>query len=101
MDHRPLVLCWNDHVPEQAGGKGVYHGDDPCRDAYCSVNPRPMQVVAETSSAWTFLCQTCGWRRVWTKNFVGGVVGAGRRDDGTGPSTGKGPSRWREGWTPA
>ncbi len=92
---RPLVLCWNDHVEEKAGGKGVFHGERPCRDNYRSSDPRPMRVVNETASAYSFHCDTCSWRRVWTKNLVGGTMGAGRRDDGTGPSTGKGPDRLR------
>jgi hypothetical protein len=90
---RPLVLCWNDHLEEQAGGKGVFHLDRPCRDNYRSADPRPMVIVAETVSGWSFRCQTCGWRRVWTKNLVGGTMGAGGRDDRVGP--GKGTDRLR------
>lgn len=61
------------------------HNED-CRDSIerNPTNPRPMVCVGETPSAWQFKCETCGGRHAWTKNFVGGVFGAGsRRDDGT------------------
>lgn len=94
---RPIVLCWNDHLEEREGGKGVFHGETACRDNYRSSNPRPMVVVGEHASAWTFHCNTCSWRRAWTKDIVGGTFSVGRRDDGTGNTVNKGPSRYRQG----
>jgi hypothetical protein len=77
----------------------VCHNPD-CRDSKENnpLNPRPMVCTGETASAWTFKCQTCGAQRAVTKDVAGGMFGAGRRDDGTGPSTGKGPLRYRPGW---
>ena len=71
-----------------------------CRDSVEAkpTDPRPMQITGETASAWTFKCQTCGSLRVVTKNIAGGTFGQGRRDDGTGPTTGKGPLKYRPGW---
>jgi hypothetical protein len=77
----------------------VCHNPD-CRDSVENkpADPRPMRCISETFSAWTFACETCGARRAVTKDQIGGTVGAGRRDDGTGPSTGKGPDKYRAGW---
>jgi hypothetical protein len=70
-----------------------------CRNPNCrnAQNLVPMRMTAEYHSAWTFHCDGCGWDRVWTKDQVGGEMGVGRRDDGAGPTGGKGPSRWRQG----
>lgn len=64
----------------------IFCADETCRDSLARnpQNARPMLCTGETPSAWQFKCQTCGARRVWTKNVVGGTIGAGeRRDDGT------------------
>lgn len=76
----------------------VCHNEE-CRDSIVQkpTDPRPMVFVDETQSAWSFKCQTCGARRIVTKDQIGGTFGQGRRDDGTGTSTGKGPSKWRTG----
>lgn len=63
-----------------------------------------MKRVNETESAWVFICVRCekeGRRspRVVTKDQIGGTLGAGRRDDGWGTTTGKGGSKYRPGWT--
>ena len=60
-------------------------------------NPKPMVCTGETVSAWTFKCLTCFGLRAVTKDVVGGSIGVGRRDDGSGPHGGKGPSKWRPG----
>jgi hypothetical protein len=77
----------------------VCHNDE-CRDSAENnpLSPRPMKVCDETISAWTFRCETCGARRVVTKNIAGGTFGSGRRDDGTGTSNNKGSMRYRPGW---
>jgi hypothetical protein len=74
-----------------------------CRTPNCRQNPAnnsdptPMRMTQEYHSAWTFKCDACGWVRAWTKDQVGGELGVGKRDDGSGPTGGKGPSRWRQG----
>jgi hypothetical protein len=76
----------------------VCHNEE-CRDSIVQkpLDPRPMQFVDELQSAWSFRCLTCGARRIVTKDQVGGTFGQGRRDDGTGPTTGKGALRYRPG----
>lgn len=64
-------------------------------------DPTPMKLVREHFSAWVFQCQTCHNFRVVTKDRIGGTVGQGRRDDGTGTTTAKGPAKYRPGWTHA
>lgn len=78
---RVLVVCRN---PE-------------CRDGVEKnpANPRPMRRMDEMMSAWIFTCDTCSAKRIVTKDQVGGTFGVGRRDDGSGTSTGKGPNRYR------
>jgi len=70
-----------------------------CRDSVENnpLSPRPMRCMDETISAWTYKCDTCGARRVVTKDIAGGTFGSGRRDDGTGPRGGKGPLKYRPG----
>ena len=58
-------------------------------------DPRPMRCTGETASAWIFVCETCHNQRVVTKDQVGGTFGSGRRDDGSGTTTGKGPLKYR------
>ena len=76
----------------------VCHSES-CRDSKENNprNPRPMVGTGETMSAWTFTCQTCRSLRVVTKDIAGGTFGQGRRDDGTGTTTGKGPLKYRPG----
>lgn len=77
----------------------VCHAEN-CRDSAENkpTDPRPMTKTGETFSAWTFRCDTCGSLRAVTKDIAGGTFGQGRRDDGTGPSGGKGPLKYRAGW---
>ena len=74
----------------------VCHSED-CRNSAVRnpTNPRPMKCVGEFASAWNFLCETCGSRRIVTKDVAGGMFGVGQRDDGTGPRGGKGPEKYR------
>ena len=76
----------------------------PCRNEECrdSIQQkpydwRPMKMIKETHDAWSFKCETCGFLNGFSKNYVGGTLGQGVRNNGTGPSTGKGPNRYRTG----
>ena len=78
---RLLVTCHNPTCPDSVENKPL--------DPVCMV------CTGETFSAWTFKCATCRSERAMTKDLVGGTMGAGRRDDGWGTTTGKGGSRYR------
>jgi len=85
------VVCRNDDCPDSAG-----------RSSY----PPALKLLKETASAWVFECPRCAQEgrisiRAVTKDQIGGTFGAGRRDDGMGPDGGKGPLKYRPGWTPA
>lgn len=78
-----LVICKNEVCP-----KGLQQRPQ---------DPQVMECVQEFASAWHFRCPQCRGHRVVSKDQVGGSFGVGRRDDGTGPGTGKGPARYRPG----
>lgn len=74
-----------------------------CRNPECRnslgnnpTDPSVMKRTGETFSAWLFACQTCGARRVVTKDQVGGTFGAGKTDTGRG----KGLARYTPGGLP-
>lgn len=82
-----------------------------CRDPDCPDSaertqaPPAMVAVREMASAWIFACRRCQKEgritaRVVTKDQIGGTIGAGAPDTSRGTWTGKGPSRFRPGWTP-
>lgn len=80
--------------------RAEYCRNPECRDSIerRPGDPRPMRCTGESRSAWIFLCETCGGRAAKTKDLAGGTFGVGRRDDGTGPQTGKGPDKYRNLW---
>jgi hypothetical protein len=71
---------------------------EECPDSYPrNKNAPEMQFVKELESGFVFVCRRCQNMRVCTKDQVGGTFGVGQRSDGTGPTGGKGPLKWRPG----
>ena len=51
-----------------------------CKNPDCTKRLSPMVCTGETWHAWSFQCKACGALRAVTKDKIGGVVGAGKRD---------------------
>lgn len=81
MSQRPVVVCHNPTCPTSIENRPT--------------DPVPMVCVGELASGWSFKCPTCHSPRGMSKDFIGGTMGAGRRDDGWGTTTGKGSSKYR------
>ena len=80
-------------------GKPQFCRNEECKDSVFKRprDPKPLRFLQEYGVAWTFICDTCRGLSVRTKDQVGGSWGVGQRSDGTGTTTGKGPSRYRAG----
>ena len=54
-----------------------------CKNEECQNyknSSKPLKLVDETWHAWIFDCKKCFSRQVKTKDKMGGVIGAGRKD---------------------